>query len=142
MAGWLLDTVAISELRKPHCDAGVRAWAAARRPDTLYLSVVTMAEIRFGIERLAAGDPFRHELQHWLERDLRAWFAHRILPVDEDTLLLWRRMVDEGRRRNHTFSQPDLFIAAQAHQHDLTVVTRNTADFDAAGVAVVNPWGR
>jgi predicted nucleic acid-binding protein len=137
--GWLLDTNVISELRKPRCDDRVRAWTDARPPESLYLSAVTLAEIRFGIERQP--DPvFRTELETWLDANVRPWFAGRILEVDEDVILEWRRMVARGREANHTFSQPDLFIAATAARHELCVVTRNAADFEKAGVAVLNPW--
>jgi hypothetical protein len=136
---WLLDTNVISELRKPNCDPAVKAWADAQRPDSLYLSRVTIAEIRFGIERVA--DPaFRGTLLAWLGETLRPWFAERILDVDEDVLLTWRRMVERGRTANYTFSQPDLFIAAIAAVHGLCVVTRNVDDFVRAEVPVFNPW--
>jgi predicted nucleic acid-binding protein len=140
VAGWLLDTVVVSELRKPRCDANVRDWAAAQAQETLFLSSVTMAEIRFGIGRLDAGDPFGAELEAWLEGMLRPWFAGRILAVDEAVLLAWREMVQRGRARRHTFAQPDLFIAATAEVHGLVVVTRNVEDFEVAGVRVLNPW--
>lgn len=98
-----------------------------------------MAEIRHGIGR--AVDPaFRIGLERWVDQELRPWFAGRILPVDEETILRWRLLVERGRARNHTFSQPDLFLAAQAWQHDLVVVTRNLVDFVPAGVAALDPW--
>lgn len=129
----------MSELRKPACDEGVRRWSEAQQPETLYLSRITIAEIRFGIERVA--DPrFRAELSTWLDRTLRPWFGERILDVDEDVILEWRRMVERGRARRITFSQPDLFLAATAALHDLTIVTGNTADFEHAGVPVLDPW--
>lgn len=110
MSGWLLDTNVISELRKANCDPAVRIWADAQAPQTLYLSRVTIAEIRSGTERVA--DPvFRAELVTWLDDTLWPWFAERILDIDEDVLVTWRRMVERGRKAN-TFSQPDLFIAA------------------------------
>ncbi len=140
MSGWLLDTNVISELRKPHCDPHVRTWSNAQSPEALYLSRITLAEIRFGIERVPADDPFRVELEAWLDARLRPWFAGRILEVDETVILTWRRMVARGKARNHTFSQPDLFIAATAAVHGLCVVTRNTGDFAVAGVATLDPW--
>ncbi len=139
MSGWLLDTNVISELRKANCDPAVRIWADAQAPQTLYLSRVTIAEIRFGIERVA--DPvFRAELLAWLDDTLRPWFAERILDTDEDVLVTWRRMVERGRKANYTFSQPDLFIAATAAVHSLRVVTSNVDDFVRAEVPVFNPW--
>jgi hypothetical protein len=136
---WLLDTNVISELRKSRCDPAVKAWADAQTPEQLYLSRVTLAEIRFGIERVIE-PAFRAELVGWLDSTLRPWFARRILDIDEDVLLTWRRMVERGRAANHTFSQPDLFIAATAAVHGLCVVTRNVDDFIRAEVSIFNPW--
>jgi predicted nucleic acid-binding protein len=79
-------------------------------------------------------------LQAWLDAELRPWFGDRILEIDEDVILEWRRMVQRGRAAGHTFSQPDLFIAATASVAGLCVVTRNVADFVLAGVPVFNPW--
>jgi predicted nucleic acid-binding protein len=140
MNGWLLDTNVISELRKSHCDAHVKSWSERHPPTSFYLSRVTLAEIRFGIEHVAPGSVFRSELENWLERTLRPWFANRILEIDEDVILTWRRMVALGKTRHHTFSQPDLFIAATASVHGLCVVTRNIGDFLAARVPVLDPW--
>lgn len=139
MTGWLIDTAVVSELRKPRCDARVKAWAEAQVPGSLFLSRVTIAEIRFGIEQVA--DPrFHTELTQWVDRTLRPWFGERILEVDEEVILEWRRMVARGRAVNHTFSQPDLFIAATAAVHHLCVATRNLADFRIVGVPVFDPW--
>ena len=139
MSGWLLDTNVVSELRKTRPDPRVKAWSDAQSPDRLFLSTVTIAEIRYGIERQA--DPaFRAELEAWLDGGLRPWFARRILPVDEDVILEWRRMVARGRKKSITFSQPDLFIAATAHVHALVVCTRNETDFREADIPVLNPW--
>lgn len=139
MRRWLLDTNVISELRKPRCDPAVKAWADAQAPDTLHLSRVTLAEIRFGIEHVT-DVAFRGALLAWLDDTLRPWFAGRILDIDEDVLLTWRRMVERGRKVNYTFSQPDLFIAATAAVHRLSVVTRNVDDFVRAEVPVFDPW--
>ena len=139
MTGWLLDTNVVSELRKKRPDSHVKAWSDAQAADSLFLSSVTLAEIRYGIERQP--DPtFRHELSMWLDHRLRPWFAGRILPVDEEVILEWRRMVARGRENSITFSQPDLFIAATAYVHALVVCTRNEGDFRKTGVSVFNPW--
>ena len=139
MNGWLLDTNIVSELRKKHPDNGVKTWADAQVAASLFLSTITLAEIRYGIERQSEPG-FRNELETWLDNVLRPWFADRILPVDEEVILEWRRMVARGRERSITFSQPDLFIAATAHVHSLTVCTRNERDFLRAEVPVFNPW--
>ena len=139
MNGWLLDTNVLSELRKPHCTKAVRAWVEAQPPHTLFISVITLAEIRYGAERASTAE-LRQRLNLWLDGALRPWFAGRILPVDEEVILEWRRMVEAGRKKGHTFSQPDLFLAATAATHGLAVATRNVDDFHAAEIAVTNPW--
>lgn len=141
MNGWLLDTNVVSELRKKRPDSRVKAWSDVQSADSLFLSSVTLAEIRYGIERQP--DPkFRNELARWLDHRLRPWFAGRILPVDEEVILEWRRMVARGRESSITFSQPDLFIAATAYVHSLVVCTRNAEDFRKTDVPVFNPWAR
>jgi toxin FitB len=134
MKGWLLDTNIISELRKPNCHPLVKQWSESQLPQSFYLSTVTLAEIRFGIER-AKDEAFRQELTQWLNDTLRPWFSDRLLSIDEEVILLWRRMVEQGRKQGYTYSQPDLFIAAIAVLHDLCVM-----DFQKSGVAVFNPF--
>ena len=139
MSGWLLDTNVISELRRPRPSARVRSFIASQRLDDLFVSTVTFAEIRFGIE--AVGDPIRRsELNDWLLHRLRPMFDQRVLEVSEDVMFKWRLLVEEGRKVGHTFSQPDLIIAATALQHGLTVVTRDTGDYKLARVPLLNPW--
>ena len=138
--GWLLDTNVVSELRKgARCHPGVRSWAEAVPPPACFLSRITVAEVRFGITRVT--DPgFRAELEAWLRDGLRAWFGERILDVDEEVLLTWRRLAWEAQKANYTYAQPDALIAATALVHELGVVTRNTEDFARAGVTLLNPW--
>ena len=139
MSGWLLDTNVLSELRRKQPAPAVTAFVAAKPLSQLYVCTVTLAEIRYGIELL--GDPERRAaLTLWLDHRLRPMFAGRILPLCEDTLLQWRLIIESGRKRGHTFSHPDVLIAASAARHGLTVATRDLADFEAAGVPVVNPW--
>lgn len=139
MNGWLLDTNIISELRKTDCNPAVRTWSEQQPPQSFYLSTVTLAEIRFGIEKVQ-DEGFRQELVDWLEGTLRPWFSDRLLAVTEDVILMWRQMVERGRKQRHTFSQPDLFIAAIAQVHNLCVVTRNVSNFEKADVLVFNPF--
>ena len=139
MSGWLLDTNVISELRRPRPSARVRSFIASQRLEDLFVSTVTFAEIRFGIEAL--GDPIRRsELNDWLLHRVRPMFDQRILEVSEDVMFKWRLLVEDGRKVSHTFSQPDLIIAATALQHGLTVVTRDTGDYKLARVPLLNPW--
>ena len=139
MKGWLIDTNAISELIKRRPSHRVRAFFAEQPEQLLFISVVNFAEIRFGIEKLA--DPAqRMRLEHWLTNFLRPMFRSRIVEVSEDVLLRWRAMMDVGRRRGRIVPDPDLLIAAAAAHSGLVVVSRNTAEFDEAGVPVLNPW--
>ncbi|MBE9079241.1 type II toxin-antitoxin system VapC family toxin [Romeria aff. gracilis LEGE 07310] len=140
MKGWLLDTNIISELRKPNCHPAVKQWADSQQPQSFYLSTVTLAEIRFELEQIKNDDAFQKELNEWLNSTLRPWFTERILPVDEDVILVWRQLVEVGRKQGYTFGQPDLFIAAIARLHDLCVVTRNVTDFESAGIPIFNPF--
>jgi predicted nucleic acid-binding protein len=107
--------------------------------DELHISVVTLAEIRFGIE-LVSEPNRRAELNEWLTHKVRPMFDGRVLQVTEDIMLKWRLLVEDGRKVGHTFSQPDLIIAATAIHHALTVVTRDRRDYDKTGVSVINPW--
>ena len=139
MNGWLIDTNVISELRKPRPDESVTAFVSGQPLDRLFISSVTFAEIRFGVERLDDAAR-RASIAAWLENEMRPLFEDRVLPVTEDVLLRWRLIIEDGRKRGHTFSHPDVLIAATAAHHGLTVVSRNTGEFIAAGVDVLNPW--
>jgi len=139
VTGWLLDTNVLSELRRPRPDANVTRFVSDQPIDFLYVSVVTFAEIRFGIELLDDASR-RMEINDWLTNKLRPMFEDRILAITEDIMLKWRLLVEDGRRAGHTFAQPDLIIAATALHHGLTVVSLNTSDFERADVPVLNPW--
>ena len=139
MTGWLLDTNVLSELRRPKPDQRVVAFVAAQPLQDLFISAVTLAEIRFGIEMVAVAQR-RADLVQWLSSKVRPLFEQRVLQVSEDVMLKWRLMVEDGRRAGHTFSQPDLIIAASAAHYGLTVVTRDVSDFERAKVPVLNPW--
>ena len=139
MSGWLLDTHVISELRRPRPSIRVRNFIASQRLDDLFVSSVTFAEIRFGIDAL--GDAIRRaELNDWLLHSVRPLFDQRVLEVSEDVMFKWRVLVEEGRKVGHTFPQPDLIIAATALRHGLTVVTRDTNGYKRARVPLLNPW--
>ncbi len=137
--GYLLDTNVISELKRPRPSDKVVRFVAGQSLDRLYLSTVTLAEIRFGIERLTDAKK-RSDLALWVEHRLRPMFGGRIHGLDEDVLLKWRLLIEDGRQRGHTFSHPDVLIAAIAAHHGLTVATRNATEFIAAGVATHDPW--
>ncbi len=112
---------------------------AAQPVHLLHLSTITFAEIRYGIERLEDAAR-RRDITLWLERTLRPLFVGRTLEVTEDVVLRWRQTLEVGRRRGHTFGQPDLFVAAVAALEGLVVVSRDTREFVAAGVPVLDPW--
>lgn len=139
MKGLLLDTNILSELRRPRPEPKVVAFIGAQPMENLYVSTVTFAEIRFGIE-LIDDVHKRSALNDWLNQQLRPMFENRVLPIGEDVMFKWRLLVEEGRKAGHTFPQPDLIIAATALQHGLTVVSRDVAGYARTGVALVNPW--
>ena len=139
MTGWLLDTNILSELRRLKPERKVLAFVAAQPLDLLYISAVALAEIRFGIE-LVTDATKRAELNDWLAHKVRPMFEQRVLPITEDVMFKMRLLVEDGRQAGHTFSQPDLIIAATALQHGLTVVSRDTSDYERARVPVHNPW--
>ncbi|MGH6905563.1 MAG: type II toxin-antitoxin system VapC family toxin [Geminicoccaceae bacterium] len=139
MRGWLLDTNVLSELRRPQPNSQVMAFVAAQPGARLFVSTVTLAEIRFGIELV--GDPERRaELGEWLAHTLRPLFENRVAHVTEDILVRWRHVVEAGRKRGHTGSEPDMFIAAAALVEQLVVVSRDVREFVEARVPVLNPW--
>jgi len=136
---WLLDTNILSELRRPRPERKVVGFVAAQALDRLYVSAVTFAELRFGFE-LVADAARRATLNDWLTHKVRPMFERRVLEISEDVMFKWRFLVEEGRKNGHTYSQPDLIIAATALNQGLIVVTRDKDDYVRTGVAVFNPW--
>lgn len=139
MRGWLLDTNVLSELRRRKPDRHVVAFIAEQPLELLHVSTVSLAEIRFGIELVIDANR-RSELTSWLTHEIRPLFTQRVLDISEDVVFKWRLLVEEGRKADHTFSQPDLFIAATALHHGMTVVSRDIREYERAGVPVFNPW--
>ena len=139
MTGWLLGANVLSELRRPKPEPKVLAFVASQPLDLLYVSAASLAEIRFGIEVVPDANR-RAELNDWLAHKVRPMFDQRVLPITEDIMLKWRLLVEDGRKAGHTFSQPDLIIAATALHHGLTVVTRDVSDYQKARAPVLNPW--
>lgn len=135
---YLLDTNVVSELRraKRQANPAVRQWVSARRPSGLYLSAVSVLEVELGIARVGRRDATRAErLQVWLVDDLLAVFGGRVLPIDVPVARRAARLHVPDPR-----PERDALIGATAIVHGLTVVTRNVADFEPMGVAVINPW--
>jgi toxin FitB len=139
VTGWLLDTNIISELRRPRPEPKVMEFIRSQPLEGLFISIVTFAEIRFCIELLTDATR-RSDLNDWLAHKVRPMFEQRVLAISEDVMLKWRLLVEDGRKAGHTFSQPDLIIAATAQQHGLTVVSRDTKEYVAARVNVFSPW--
>ncbi len=133
---YLVDTNALSELRRRQPNPGVVAWFSQRPATTLYVSVLTLGEIRKGIETLPDSER-RLTLLDWLEVELPAFFAGRILSVDGHVADRWGRLLAEAGRPVPAI---DSLLAATALCHDLRLVTRNARDFSFPGLDVINPW--
>ena len=136
---FLLDTNVVSEWTKPRPDTGVVAWLAEVDETEVFLSVVTFAELRYGIERLPAGAR-RRRLDEWVSRELPLRFEERIVGVDGAIADEWGRVVARREARGRPIQAMDALIAATAQVHGLTLVTRNTADFQTAVKSILNPW--
>ena len=133
---YLLDSNALSELRRKSPNAGVVEWFTQRPASTLYLSVLTLGELRKGIEGLADAKR-RMALTDWLETDLQSFFAGRILGIDAQVADRWGRFVAAAGR---PLPAIDSLLGATAAQHGLSLVTRNERDFAGLGLEVINPW--
>lgn len=133
---YLLDTKVISELVRSEPSPRVERWFQEVPSEALHLSVLTLGEIRKGIERLAKGAR-REKLRLWVERQLPEWFESRILSVDAGVADRWGRLLFEVGRPVPAI---DSLLAATALRHELRFVTRNKADFDYPGLEVVDPW--
>lgn len=139
MSGFLLDTNCISELVRRRPEPRVLEWMEATDETMLYLSVLTVGEIRKGLAGLSQGKRRTH-LETWLEVELRARFAGRIVPIDAAIADRWGLIAAEAKRKGKALSVIDGLLAATALHRNLTVVSRNTGDFTHAQVEVLNPW--
>ena len=135
---FLLDTNAVSEWVKPRPNPGLIGWMESADEDRVFISVVSLAEIRYGVERLAAGRR-RNRLEQWLRYELPVRFESRILPVDTDVAEAWGKTVSRSEAAGRPIGVMDAFQAATAETHQLTLVTRNISDFPLFK-AVLNPW--
>ncbi|MGE0006970.1 MAG: type II toxin-antitoxin system VapC family toxin [Parvibaculaceae bacterium] len=136
---FLLDTNIISEGARPRPDPSVMDWLASMDEEQMFLSVVSLAELRLGIERMDNGRR-KTALDMWLTEQLTPRFEDRLLLVDTGTADHWGRVVARARAAGRPVGAMDAFIAAHARQHQLTLVTRNVSDFETAGVRIFNPW--
>ena len=136
---YLLDTNVISELIAKQPDADVVDWIDQLDPNVVYLSVITIGEIRKGIAKLPASKR-KESLEQWLLEDLLVRFHDHILPLDGNVLLAWGQLTGELAAKGINLPAIDSLIAATVLHYRLTLVTRNEADFQHAGITVVNPW--
>ena len=136
---YLLDTNVVSELRKSpsgKADLNVVQWASTANPETLYISVITVLELEMGILSMERRDPHQGDLlRKWLEEQVLPTFEGRILPIDIDIARKCAELHVPDKR-----AERDAMIAATAVIHRMKMVTRNVADFDQAGIEVINPW--
>jgi predicted nucleic acid-binding protein len=139
MSGFLLDTNCISELVCPKPEPRVLEWMEVTDEAILYLSVLTLGEIRKGVARIPQSKR-RTRLETWLEVELQARFAGRIVPIDAAIADRWGLIAAEAKRRGKALPVIDGLLAATALQRNLTVVSRNVSDFECAQVQVLNPW--
>ena len=135
---FLLDTNVLSETLRPRGDARVLNWLAAAPAETLHISVLTIGEIRKGVEKPGLSTSKRQRIQVWLEQGLADWFGPRILPVTQPVAERWGLLL---ARAGRSVPAIDSLLAATALHHDLQLVTRNVKDFQAfADLRVFNPW--
>ncbi len=136
---YLLDTNVISELIARQPNPKVLAWLDALEPEAVYLSVITIGEIRKGIEKLQPSKR-KEAIKAWLETDLLLRFQGQIVEITVETMLVWGELVARLERQGQPMGAIDSLLAASALQGAFLLATRNGADFEHTGVTVVNPW--
>jgi len=141
VSGFLLDTNIISELVKPRPEANVTDWIESTDESLLYLSVLTLGEIRRGIATLPQSRR-RVSLEAWLDKNLRARFESRILDIDQGVADRWGQLTATARNMGILLPVIDGLLAATALEHNMTLVTRDTGRIPSIGVPVFNPWAK
>ena len=136
---FLVDTNVVSEWLKPRPEPRVVSWLADVGEDRVFLSVVSLAEIRYGIDAMSAGRR-REQLASWLEDDLPARFEGRILNIDQHVALAWGQVRARSKKAGVPIATMDAFFAATAQTYGLTLVSRDTGDFRATGIELYDPW--
>jgi hypothetical protein len=134
----LIDTNVLSEVRRPDADERVKRHLSAAPRDSLYVSVVSIGEIVYGLSRLVAG-PKKRSLMSWLA-NLEEEFSETILSVDLETCRIWGELTARRQATGHAIEARDGLLAATAARHGMHLMTRNTKDFMNAGVLLINPW--
>ncbi len=136
---FLLDTNVISEWVKPYPDPNVVNWLAKADEDRVFISVASLAEIRFGIDLMPDGRR-QDRLISWLEEELPVRFEGRVLAIDRRIAGAWGILSARSRKTGTPLGSMDAFFAATAETHSLTLVTRNTGDFERMKIPLLNPW--
>jgi predicted nucleic acid-binding protein len=136
---FLLDTNVVSEAMRKQPNARVLNWIAVQIEESLFISAITVGELRRGSLLLGDGKK-RKTLLRWIETGIKAEFAGRILPVDSAVMERWADLEASTLKAGWRLPVMDSLIAATALAHDLTLATRNVPDFEAAGVRLLNPW--
>jgi len=136
---FLVDTNVVSEWVKPRPNEGVVAWMDEVDEDRVFISVVSLAELRHGVERMPSGAR-RRRLDEWLKEELPMRFEGRVLLIDRAVAEAWGRIVARCETGGRPISTMDGFIAATAEAHRLVLVTRNVSDFESSVKEIVNPW--
>jgi toxin FitB len=136
---FLLDTNVVSESTKPRPNSGVVAWLSGVDEESVFLSVITLTELRYGVERLASGRR-RKQLDRWLQEELPLRFEGRILPIDALVADTCGKLVAHTESIGRPIEARDAFIAATAQVHRLTLVTRNASHFETTMKSILTPW--
>jgi len=136
---YLLDTNVVSELVAARPDPNVTDWLDGAEPDQVFLSVITVGELKGGIDKLPDSKR-RRQLSNWLNGDLLIRFGERVLPIDVPVALTWGTILAQTRASGTPIPAIDSLLAATAVVHGLTLVTRNVRDFEAAGIPLLDPW--
>jgi len=136
---YLLDTCVLSEFTRRRPDEKVVRWLDQIADEKLFLNAITIGEIQHGIQRLPDSSR-KSNLLIWMNNGLIERFGKRILSLDTATLILWGNLIARMEKSGHPMPAMDSLIAATALQHHLTIITRNTNDFQPCGVQLINPW--
>jgi predicted nucleic acid-binding protein len=134
----LVDTCVLSEVQRRQGNSRVRERFEALGPEEIYLSVLTLGELKKGIDKLKASAK-KHALATWFEQILLS-AQDRILPIDRETAVIWGEIAAKAERSGHPVPAIDGLLAATALRHGLHLMTRNVADFESTGVMLINPW--
>jgi len=136
---YLLDTCVISEMVRQKPSSRVIDWILSTDETNLFISALTLGELHKGIENMGESKR-KEELHNWVENDLKERFLHRIVDIDQRVAQVWGKIQGLAEKSGRSLPAIDSLIAATGIAHHLTVVTRKTADMEASGVAIINPW--